>query len=170
MTRLALIRHVPPTGGFSEWEPFEEDSQFNADWWNGSGEYEDDAQRYSWWSLMDRQREVARLELDREVHLDEYSAVPDLGSAVCEIQLIEVVPGLRRSGIGRQVMHVLAHQHPHARLLAFSEEANEFWAGLGWVRFNHRKGSPPNRPLFVAPSGWGTGAGDGAAADCRADG
>jgi hypothetical protein len=32
-----------------------------------------------------------------------------------------------------------------------SEEADDFWASLGWDRYDHREGPTRYRPLFVAP-------------------
>jgi hypothetical protein len=42
--------------------------------------------------------------------------------------------------------------HPCRRLVAFSEEADEFWSSLCWDRFDHPDGPTFYRPLFVQPA------------------
>ena len=83
--------------------------------------------------------EVARVELDEHVHIEHYPDVPLLGDAALEIQLIEVHQKHRRQGIATEVVRLLARAHPERRLVAFSEEADQFWDSLGWRR------GPPRR-------------------------
>jgi ribosomal protein S18 acetylase RimI-like enzyme len=82
---------------------------------------------------------VARVELDSAVHVDHYEAAPHLGPTALEIQFIEVSSRFRRSGIGTEVVRELAARNPGRRLVAFSE-ADEFWASLGWYRYDHPEG------------------------------
>lgn len=58
-----------------------------------------------------------------------------------------------RRGIGTQVVRGLAELHRGRRLFAYSEDSDEFWASLGWERFDHRDGQPQfYRALFIQPA------------------
>ncbi len=99
--------------------------------------------------------EVARVELDDPGGINpEYTGVPDLAEDErLEIQLIEVATTAARRGIGTRVVQGLAELHRQRRLFAYSEEADEFWASLGWDRFDHRDGQPQfHRALFIQPA------------------
>lgn len=98
--------------------------------------------------------EVARVELDDPGGINpEYTGVPDLGGERLEIQLIEVATAVRSRGVGTRVVEGLAGLHRDRRLFAYSEEADEFWASLGWSRFDHRDGQPQfHRALFIQPA------------------
>jgi hypothetical protein len=48
-------------------------------------------------------------------------------------------------------MQALGTRHPERRLLAFSEEADDFWASLGWTRYDHPEGPRSYRLLFMQP-------------------
>lgn len=99
--------------------------------------------------------EVARVELDDPGGINpEYTGVPDLAEKErLEIQLIEVATAAGRRGIGTRVVEGLAERHRDRRLFAYSEEADPFWASLGWDRFDHRDGQPQfHRALFIQPT------------------
>lgn len=97
--------------------------------------------------------EVARVELDDPGGINpEYIGVPGLGDERLEIQLIEVATAAARRGIGTRVVQGLAELHRDRRLFAYSEEADEFWASLGWDRFDHPDGPQFQRPLFIQPA------------------
>ena len=94
--------------------------------------------------------EVARVELDEEVGIEHYAAVPAIGAERLEIQFIEVAMAARGRGVGTRVVRGLAERHPGRRLLAYSEGADGFWASLGWERFDHPEGRPEfHRALFI---------------------
>lgn len=96
--------------------------------------------------------EVARVELDDPGGINpEYADVPELGPERLEIQLIEVSTAARGRGVGTLVVQELKERHPDRRLFAYSEEAHEFWASLGWERFDHPEGEQFHRPLFIQP-------------------
>ena len=92
--------------------------------------------------------EVGRADMDEVVHLQEYGVDPDTQSKALEIQLIEVSSDHRLQGIARQILQQLSAQHPDRILVAFSEQADEFWSSMGWRRYDH-PAEPRNRPLFV---------------------
>jgi ribosomal protein S18 acetylase RimI-like enzyme len=72
-----------------------------------------------------------------------------LESNALEIQFIEVANECRRQGIGTEIVRELAATHPNRTLVAFSEQADEFWASLGWRRYDHPKEPRFHRPLFI---------------------
>lgn len=94
--------------------------------------------------------EVARVEIDDPGGINPaYTGVPDLDPERLEIQFIEVADAAHRRGVGTHVVYALQERHPDRRLFAYSEEADDFWASLGWERFDHPNGI--NRPLFIQP-------------------
>jgi ribosomal protein S18 acetylase RimI-like enzyme len=96
-------------------------------------------------------REVARVELYDHVETSHYIGAPSLGAEALEIQFIEVATDCRRQGVATDVVRRLMAAHPDRRLVAFSEEADEFWVSLGWDRYDHPDGPRLYRPLFVQP-------------------
>ncbi|UGT97753.1 GNAT family N-acetyltransferase [Mycobacterium intracellulare] len=97
--------------------------------------------------------EVARVELDDPGGINpQYSDVPKLGGERLEIQFIEVATAAAGRGVGTSVVRSLEMRHPERRLFAYSEDAHEFWASLGWERFDHPEGEQFHRPLFVRPA------------------
>jgi hypothetical protein len=124
----------------------------NDQWW-------DDVRYYyvtePWFvQVLEGDTEVARVELDDPGGINpEYTGVPELGDERLEIQLIEVATAAARRGIGTGVVRGLAQRHRDRRLFAYSEEADAFWASLGWDRFDHQDGQPQfHRALFIQPA------------------
>ena len=52
--------------------------------------------------------------------------------------------------VGTRTVQALAQRHVNRRLMAYSEEADEFWDPLGWDRFDHTDGR--HRALFIQPT------------------
>ena len=155
MNDMALVELQRPAGvGRYEWQPYLRDNSFTYGWWHRLWDL---SGRYSLWSARLDGVEVARVELDDEVSYDHYTRVPALGPSVLEVDFFEVSSTMRCRGIGRQVLRGLARRFPDRRLVAFSEEADDFWSGLGWTRYDHPEGFPAYRPFFVAPVGWPSG-------------
>jgi GNAT superfamily N-acetyltransferase len=149
---LELFEHRLPAGvSRYEWQPYARDAGFTYEWWHRLWDL---GHRYSLWSVVDGDVEIARIELDQEVHYDHYNGVPHLGPNVLEVDFFEVSAALRRQGLGRAALELVAERNPGRRLVAFSEEADAFWAGLGWTRYDHPDGFPSYRPFFVASEGW----------------
>lgn len=67
-----------------------------------------------------------------------------------EIAFIEVAPAECGRGIGTQAVRALEQRHRDRQLLAYSEEADGFWASLGWEPFHHPDGDW--RTLFIQPA------------------
>lgn len=149
---LELIEHRLPAGvSRYQWQPYVRDDGFTYDWWHRMWDL---GRRYSLWSVLEDGVEVARIELDQEVHYDHYNGVPYLGPNVLEVDFFEVLSAVRGQGVGRAALELVAECNPGRRLVAFSEESDGFWAGLGWGRYDHPDGFPSYRPFFVAPEGW----------------
>lgn len=75
--------------------------------------------------------------------------MPLIGQERLEIQLIEVATEARERGISTQVVQALKQRHPGRRLMAYSEDAHEFWASLGCDRYDPPEGPRFHRPLFI---------------------
>ena len=131
------------------WMPFEVNDQFNGEWWDRVPYLDDDPHYVQ--VLLDGV-EVARVELDHGFRGSEHVDAPKLGASALEIQFIEVAVSQRRQGIGAEVVRLLVERHSDHRLLAMSEDADDFWASLGWRRYDHPDGPHQYRPLFVAPA------------------
>ncbi|SHG13316.1 hypothetical protein SAMN05443575_1462 [Jatrophihabitans endophyticus] len=131
------------------WTPFAPNDEFNGDWWDSPPYLFDDPH----FVRADGDGvEVARIELDHDFRGSKHVGAPDLGDAALEIQFMEVAKSYRRKGIGAAVIAILAEQYPDRRLLALSEEADGFWASLGWDRFDFSDGPHHYRPLFIQPA------------------
>lgn len=130
------------------WTPFAPGDQFTPDWWDRVP-YMDDNPHYVGVWLDDVN--VARVELDHEFRGSAHIGAPKLGDRALEIQFIEVAESYRGQGIGTETIRLLVAHHPGRRFVALSEDADDFWASLGWDRYDHREGPTRYRPLFVAP-------------------
>ncbi|MFC7530162.1 hypothetical protein ACFQV6_15950 [Actinoplanes sp. GCM10030250] len=128
------------------WEPFAESDEFSRDWWRHQFDPEDP---YILLEVRLGEVEVARLDLEPGVVIDEAYATPELGTTTLEIGFFEVAQSQRRRGFGTVIMLGLHVRYPDRRLLAFSQEADEFWASLGWRRYDHPDGPDAHRPLFM---------------------
>lgn len=131
-----------------EWTPFDLNEEFNGVWWD-SPPYMTDEPHFVQAKLGGV--EVARVELDHDFRGSKHVGAPRLGASALEIQFLEVAKSHRRQGIGEAVLRELVQSYPDRRLLALSEDADEFWGALGWIRFDHRDGPLQYRPLFIAP-------------------
>lgn len=144
---LREIRRSPTDDRYI-WTPFEPNEEFNGEWWD-SPPYLIDEPHYV--NAMLDGIEVARVELDYDFGGSMHLGAPKLGSAALEIQFFEVAKSYRRQGVGVEVVQRLIARYPDRRLLALSEDADEFWASLGWSRYDYNDGTHQYRPLFVAP-------------------
>lgn len=162
---LKLIELKRPIG-VRLWSPFEYEEAglgFTRNWWYHGPVYPDSTS--SFLRAFENATEVARVELDDEVHIDHYADVPDLRGTALEIQFIEVQTDHRLEGIGSAVVRLLQGLYPDRRLVAFSEGADGFWSSLGWSCHLHAdpEEAPRYRPLFIATaapegSSWQQGA------------
>jgi GNAT superfamily N-acetyltransferase len=129
------------------WSPFEPSHGFDAfDWWDRLPYWNDKP----WYiQILRDESEVGRVELDEKVGLRHYGVDRHLEAKALEIQFIEVSADCRRQGIATQIVRELERRHPERTLVAFSEQADDFWASLGWRRYDHPTEAQFYRPLFV---------------------
>lgn len=152
LVTLEITEMMRPIG-VRLWFPFEHAEAglgFTQDWWANSPVYPDSTSRFL--RAFENASEVARIELDDEVHIDHYTDVPDLRGTALEIQLIEVHSEHRLRGIGSSLVRIIQGLFPARRLVAFSEGADGFWSSLRWSRHLHAdpEEAPLCRPLFIA--------------------
>lgn len=149
---LALVDYRRGPSDKYSWMPaFDWDTSYeNERWWDEVRHYVDDP----WFvQVLVDGVEVARVELDDPGGINPtYVGVPELGTERLEIQLVEVAAAARRRGIGRRVVRALSNRHPDRRLFAYSEQADGFWARLGWEPFYDPRPGPPGRTLFIQPA------------------
>jgi hypothetical protein len=144
---LELVDHRPDVVE-SWWTPFtSSDGYEHPHWWQSAGGTIGDP----WFvQVLEAGVEVARVQLDEIGGINpDYLNVPAIGDEQLEIQFIEVATAVRRRKIGPQAVQALSVRNPDRRLLAYSEGADEFWASLGWDRFDHSEGR--HRALFIQP-------------------
>lgn len=146
---LELIDHRRGSASEYSWlPPFDWTVEYQNDrWWDEPRYYSDEP----WFvQVMEDGVEVARVELDDPGGINPtYVNVPAIGPERLEIQCIEVATAARGRRIGTQVVQALVQRHPDRRLMAYSEDAHDFWASLGWDRFDHPEGPQFHRPLFI---------------------
>jgi len=131
----------------SGWTPFEPSDNFTSRWWEGQSHNKD-----PWYVQVIRDGdEVGRVELLPKDGLNpSYGVDPHLASTALEIRFFEVSSTCRRQGIGRAIIRELEAQHPDRALAAYSMNADDFWASLGWQRYDiPNERGPRSSPLFV---------------------
>ncbi|SEH79500.1 hypothetical protein SAMN04489835_4219 [Mycolicibacterium rutilum] len=149
---LDLVDHRRgPADKYSWMPPFDwEIAYTNERWWDEVRYYADDP----WFvQVLEDGVEVARIELDDPGGINPtYLNVPELGTDRLEIQLIEVAAASHNRGVGTRVVQALSRRHPGRRLFAYSEQADGFWARLGWEPFYDPGPGPAGHTLFIQPT------------------
>ncbi len=130
------------------WTPFLSSTDYeHPHWWENAGGAIGDP----WFvQVLEHGVEVARVQLDERGAINpSYPVVPAaLGGELLEIQFIEVAATARRRKVATRAVQALVDRHPDRQLMAYSEDAEDFWDSLtGWQRFNHPNGR--SRPLFI---------------------
>ncbi len=100
-------------------------------------------------SFVDGEEEVARAEVHTRTPL--YAEYVDLSAPreLVEVVCIEVRANQRGRGIGTRAVRLLERRYRDDALFAFSEGADDFWAGVGWRHFLRADGDRAYPPLFV---------------------
>jgi GNAT superfamily N-acetyltransferase len=65
------------------------------------------------------------------------------------IHFFEVSQDHRRRGHGTEAAQLIADRYEDTALVAFSQDADEFWGSLGWARYEHTTDSS-YRAMFVS--------------------
>ena len=121
---------------------------FRADWWQyPSRQSHDDIDDVK---LMVKNEEIARAKIEKmRYSLSElYSELSGI-QEVYKVCLFEVRDSFRRRGIGCIFAEILTNHYAPASLIAFSEDADEFWGSLGWARCQRNDGNSRCQALFV---------------------
>jgi len=149
---IELIRRTPIDLGDSLGElDFPESPEYNDRWW--SGIERPSSLKRIWFSATIDEAEVARIFVEERVSIDEDYGVPRTRRAqLLEIPFFEVAVSYRGMGIGKRVIDLITDSEPTATFAAFSEDADGFWASLGWNRFirsDHEERPSMYRPLYM---------------------
>lgn len=67
-----------------------------------------------------------------------------------EIWFFEIRHDLRRQHYGAEFAKHLIRHYTAWPLIAFSEDADEFWAGIGWHYHPRKDGDAHYRKLFIS--------------------
>lgn len=137
-----------PRDNPSSWRPFERSGDFNTQWW--------DRKQYArtWFvQALLGDEEVSRVQLDPDVDLTGYVGVWNARVRDLEIAYFEVSARWRQRRIGSAVIRALAELYPDHRLVASSEGADPFWAGLGWRLCFYPSGASRRPPYFISEPG-----------------
>lgn len=120
---------------------------FNKRWWN-TGFYRAETQKDQYLGFYLGASEVARTKVQIRLlgNLYENFEPPSL---VAEIFFLEVHRAFRGQGLGLTVVQYFVDKHPGEVLIAFSEDADEFWLALGWRYQPRLDGDQRHRSLFI---------------------
>jgi hypothetical protein len=121
---------------------------FNDRWWGGRL-HRLAAVGHDTFIVLDGVEEVARAEVDPKYVLAGHYVGLRTPRSVVNVGFFEVRADLRLRGYGQEAVELLIHQYPGRDLIAFSEQADHFWAGSGWVHFPRADGSRRHQPLFA---------------------
>lgn len=137
---------LPQTNDFET--PFSLDvPDFTDQWWNRQVDRVQ-GQRSDFLSFTLHGEEVARAEVDRDTIDNIYVGLTPAPQVV-ELVFFEVRQSHRRKGIGRTAVDLITERYDGEMLIAFSQCADDFWAGIGWRHHPREDGSSDYRPLFV---------------------
>lgn len=121
---------------------------FTAHWWERVARPTGlDTDRFS---VVKHGQEVARVEVDPDsrIALEDYAGL-QIQLPVVDIEFFEVRADQRRRGLGREIVAALIDHYRGRDLIAFSEDADVFWADVGWKHVPRIDESRLYRPLFV---------------------
>lgn len=134
--------------------PFEYGTEgFRDDWWHRrAGKVGDDALGgTTYLQLLRNAIEVGRAELTPWNLSDSYIGI-DTEVKCREIWFFEVRLDFRRQGCGKEFARLLTQKYSDLPLIAFSEEADDFWSSIGWHYYPRKDGEkwPHVRSLFIS--------------------
>lgn len=127
---------------------FADSPDFEPRWWSKIVRGSERSVRH--FSAMVWDQEVARIELVEKDRLNpDFIDVPSSSNGFLEISFFEVATPVRRRGLGTESIGAVAEAFTGRSLAAYSEDADGFWASLGWDRFEHGEDPQLFRPLYV---------------------
>jgi hypothetical protein len=152
MTKHALrLVELPPVqeDGFL-YKPFTTMDGFQQPWWEDLA-YGYKRNRNFFFSFFEDQIEVARAEIELKNDAGSHYGFRTPSNPCAVIHFFEVAEGRRRTGVGTQALSLLRSRFGFSPLVAYSEEADDFWDSLGWNRHEYPD-SAAYRPLYVDTS------------------
>lgn len=126
---------------------------FTVGWWDRATRLTHiDTDRFS---IFELDEEIARVEVDPDsrIALEDYVEL-EISMPVVNIEFFEIRADQHRRGHGRQAIAMLSDHYQGRDLIAFSEGADEFWAGVEWRHVPRIDESRLYRPLFVCQRAW----------------
>ncbi len=131
--------------------PFQVVEGFDDRWWHeGAGRVGDDTLGgKDYIQFLADGMEVGRAEITDWQLSDGYIGV-DLEVRAKEIWFFEIRRDLRRQHYGAEFARHLIRHYAAFPLIAFSEGADEFLAGIGWHYYPRKDGNTHYRKLFVS--------------------
>jgi RimJ/RimL family protein N-acetyltransferase len=145
---LTLMQLKPHTSGGVVYKPFSESDDFTGQWWNDTIYGLEPTQHF--YAFFAGQHEVARAEIEvQNVNNTEYEQ-PAHPGPFAVIHFFEVAKDHLRRGYGTDAVQLLADRHADTPLVAFSAEADEFWASQGWDRYAHSTEPADHNLMFVS--------------------
>lgn len=148
MTSLTLMRLKPDTSGAVAYKPFSESDDFTGDWWDDEIYGYDPSQHF--YAFFDGQHEVARVEIEVQDTVNPEYEQPAHPGPYAVIHFFEVSADHRRKGHGTDAVQQLAGRYAGTPLVAYSQDADDFWGSLGWVRHEHKTEPEHSRPMYVS--------------------
>lgn len=148
MTHLTLMRLRPDTSGPVIHKPFSESDDFTDVWWEDTIYGFEPSQHF--YSVYDGQNEVVRVETEIQDILNEEYEVSAHPGPYAVIHFFEVSEDHHRKGYGTEAVQLIADRYEAMPLVAFSEGADDFWASLGWTRYEHKTEPDHSRPMYVS--------------------
>jgi GCN5-like N-acetyltransferase len=67
-----------------------------------------------------------------------------------QIWFFEIHQNVRRKGYGTEFAKQLTNIYPDIPLIAFSENADDFWPRIGWIHYPRKDGDKHCRKLFIS--------------------
>lgn len=129
--------------------PFADDNEaFPGRWWNEWDRIGDNSTRAL--NFTKGGEEVARAEVDPEARIIASNYVgAGLREDIVDVTFFEVRESRHRQGIGRAAAALIVDHYPGRDLVAFSQDADHFWASIGWQRFTRVDNDEGFPSLFV---------------------
>lgn len=82
---------------------------------------------------------------------DHYNSQLRYPNGAARINYIETREGFERQGFAKELVEHLIKYHRPRQLVGFSEDADDFWIGIGWTSHYHPEG-PSWQTFFTAPT------------------
>lgn len=133
--------------------PFDEDG-FCDSWWhrNPGWIHDNETYRIERFQLLSNGTELGHAEI-MDAELDDNYDGLDVERTFKEISFFEIRASHRRKGLGATFVDLLLKHYGRTAMIAFSEEADDFWSAIGWEYVPRNDGDVTSfRKLFASES------------------